>query len=143
MCSFTSFCQDFNYSTSGSWIWLKPKEEIESFKKGKEQLEYFYFEKGYYESVVSNIHRAYLTKEQLALLQDNVLSIKTYIDYEGRIVTLSFMLPENLLKHIPEKILRKLYKAYCNVKFDMNKFKPSPETLNEKKYGILAYRLKP
>lgn len=116
MYSLTSFCQDFNYSTSGSWIWLKPKEEIESFKKGKEQL---------------------------ALLQDNDLSIKTYIDYEGRIVTLSFMLPENLLKHIPEKILRKLYKAYCNVKFDMNKFKPSPETLNEKKYGILAYRLKP
>lgn len=143
MCSLTSFSQDFNYSTSGSWVWLTPQEKILSFIKGKEQLQFFRFEEGYSQPIIEEIAKTYLTKEQLALLQEKKITLKTFIDYEGRIVTLTFMLPKELLKDIPEETLRKLYKAYCNVKFDMNRRSQGSDTPNEKNFIVLAYRLRP
>lgn len=141
MYSMISFCQDFEYSTPSKHNSVRVKATNETFSlKGKKQIEAT-FEDGYWEKMLGNVHKLYLSDEQLVLLQNKRLVVIVTIDYEGNIQTVSFMMTNGLLKEIPEEVLRNLYKAYRKVRLDMNQGDFYGQ-LNKNTYLRYYYRLR-
>lgn len=119
----SAYSQEFKYEYSDDWVWIYPKEKLYTFEDKTQIM--FNFKKDYAETILTeftNIFDLYLPSEVKKLKNDKkIASLKIYIDNQGRVIPINFMLLKDHLNYFTDGIIRSIYNACLKIRVDISK----------------------
>ncbi|MBU3809852.1 MAG: hypothetical protein H9802_15830 [Candidatus Phocaeicola faecipullorum] len=119
--SISANCQNFRYKHLNNRVWVYPIEKLYSFENKKEV--YSSITKDYTNFLFYDIFKKNLSKKSIELLKkkENISTFKFYVDYQGKIIPVNFMLSKEIYDNISEETIKNIYNECLNLQMDISK----------------------